>query len=81
MEEKVIEIKVIKEEDYNKESEKYPEAIFPKRDNSDRTGCDICGGYSTEKFFGYCGSVLWLCETCYKGLIKPKVKKYSKEVA
>ena len=45
-----------------------------KRKDEERYGCDCCKNKSTstEKFEGYVGGVLWICNKCYKKLIKEK---------
>ncbi len=46
------------------------------RTDKERYGCDYCKETpSTEKFEGYCGSLLWICNKCYKILIKSPKKK------
>ena len=36
-------------------------------------GCDGCrNDVPTEKFDGWCGNHLWLCNKCFKDLIKEK---------
>lgn len=70
-----VQIIEISREEFNTNPEKYSNAekeqsILLQRPDSARFGCEVCKGYSTQKFIGYCGDVLWLCETCYDLIIK-----------
>lgn len=43
------------------------------RNEKGRCGCDICKKEKpTERFEGYCGGILWVCDKCYSKLIKKK---------
>ena len=65
------EIKIITDKEYNKNPENYPKIVSADKNDEKRIGCDICKkDKPTEKFFGYCGSILWICEMCYNKLIE-----------
>ncbi|GEM_PF-3739940 len=43
-------------------------------------GCDGCrNSIPTERFDGYCGSHLWLCNKCYKKIVSKKLNQFANQ--